>query len=41
VADHRTEHELRAFKARVETICPDDYPPLDDEEANEEEEMNE
>jgi uncharacterized membrane protein len=41
VADHRAERELRAFKARVEQISPDDYPPLDDEEADEEEEMDE
>ena len=40
MADRRAEHELRAFKARVETIDPDDYPPLD-EEAEEEEEMDE
>src|SRR3954452_17830357 len=40
VADRRAEHELRAFKARVERICPDDYPPLD-EKAGDQEEMNE
>jgi uncharacterized membrane protein len=39
VADRRAERELRAFKARVEKICPDDYPPLD-EGADDQEEMN-
>jgi uncharacterized membrane protein len=34
LADRRAERELRAFKARVEKISPDDYPPLDDEEAD-------
>jgi uncharacterized membrane protein len=42
LADRRAERELRAFKARVETISPDDYPPLDDEEADDQpEEMDE
>jgi len=31
VADRRTEAELRRFKARLETISPDAYPPLPDE----------
>jgi uncharacterized membrane protein len=43
LADHRAEAELRRFKARLETINPDDYPPLDepvedDEQADDEEE---
>jgi uncharacterized membrane protein len=44
LADRRAERELRAFKARLETINPDDYPPLDDEdesEADDEEETDE
>jgi len=41
LADRRAKRELRAFKARLETISPDDYPPLDDEEAEDQEEMNE
>jgi uncharacterized membrane protein len=41
LADHRAETELRAFKARVETIDPDQYPPLDDEEADTDEEIDE
>ncbi|HEX6713280.1 MAG TPA: SRPBCC family protein [Thermoleophilaceae bacterium] len=40
LADRRAEHELRAFKARVERMSPDDYPPLDDE-ADDQEEMDE
>jgi uncharacterized membrane protein len=40
MADRRAERELRAFKARVEKISPDDYPPLE-EEAEDEEEMDE
>jgi uncharacterized membrane protein len=31
-ADRRAEVDLRRFKARVEAIDPDDYPPLEDEE---------
>lgn len=41
LADRRVQHDLRAFKARLETISPDDYPPVDDgggEEDQEEEE---
>jgi uncharacterized membrane protein len=30
VADRRAEADLRRFKARVEKISPDDYPPLDE-----------
>jgi hypothetical protein len=41
LADHRAETELRAFKARVETIDPDQYPPLDDEGAETDEEIDE
>jgi uncharacterized membrane protein len=44
LADRRAERELRAFKARLETINPDNYPPLDDEdesEADDEEETDE
>jgi uncharacterized membrane protein len=37
LADRRAATDLRIFKARLETISPDDYPPLDDEEADEEE----
>jgi uncharacterized membrane protein len=40
LADRRAQRELRAFKARVEMISPDDYPPLD-EEADDEEETDE
>jgi uncharacterized membrane protein len=40
VADRRAERELWAFKARVEKICPDDYPALD-EGADDQEEMDE
>jgi uncharacterized membrane protein len=36
VADHRALTDLRLFKANVETISPDEYPPLDDEEADNE-----
>src|SRR4051812_28183380 len=36
LADRRAERELRAFKARLETISPDDYPPSDDEEETDE-----
>jgi uncharacterized membrane protein len=41
LADRRAERELRAFKARVEKICPDDYPPLDDEEADDQDDQDE
>jgi len=34
-ADRRAENDLRRFKARVEAIDPDDYPPLDEEEEDE------
>jgi uncharacterized membrane protein len=42
LADRRAERDFRAFKARVEGISPDEYPPLDDEqEADDQEEANE
>jgi uncharacterized membrane protein len=41
LADRRAERELRAFKARLETISPDEYPPVDDEEADEQDEQEE
>jgi uncharacterized membrane protein len=41
LADRRAEIELREFKYRAETISPDDYPPLDDEGADDEEEIDE
>ena len=41
LADRRAERELRAFKARVEMICPDDYPPVGHDEADDEEELDE
>ena len=31
LADRRAEADLRRFKARVEAIDPDDYPPIEDE----------
>ena len=31
IADRRAEADLRRFKARLETISPDDYPPLGDQ----------
>jgi len=40
LADRRAEHDLRAFKARVEKMSPDDYPPLEDD-ADDQEEMDE
>jgi len=39
LADRRAEHDLRAFKARVETISPDDYPPVEQDEADEQEDQ--
>lgn len=38
LADRRADADLRRFKARVETLSPDDYPPLDDEGPDDEEE---
>jgi uncharacterized membrane protein len=43
LADRRAEADLRRFKARLETINPDDYPPLegpadDDERADDDKE---
>jgi len=32
LADHRAEADLRGFKARIETIDPDEYAPVEDEE---------
>jgi len=36
LADRRAHTDLRLFKARLETINPDDYPPSEDD-ADEEE----
>jgi uncharacterized membrane protein len=42
LADRRAQRDLRAFKARVEMISPDDYPPLEEEdEADDQEEEQE
>lgn len=35
LADRRAEADLRRFKARVEMISPEEYPPLDEEADNE------
>ncbi|MEY2443149.1 MAG: hypothetical protein QOJ46_2575, partial [bacterium] len=32
VADRRAEAELRRFKAQVEALDPDDYPPPENDE---------
>lgn len=37
LADRRAEADLRRFKARVEKISPEDYPPLDERAENGEE----
>jgi hypothetical protein len=32
IADRRAETDVRRFKARLETISPDEYPPLGEQD---------